>query len=136
MYQIREIVDNVDFETNKIFNRFEWLENFYYLINWKNYEKYNRTWEFYEKITHLKKFFRQFHDENFNKSNDRKFISTSKSRNFIFNSRIFKSKKKSNRFRKNQWRIFDLDTMFTNFFVKFYFSFEFSSSSNHYRRII
>ena len=134
MYQIREIVDNVNFETNKILNRFEWLENFYYLINWKNYEKYDRTWKFYEKITHLKKKIRQFHDENFNKSNDRKFTSTSKSKNSIFKSRIFKSKKKSNRFRKKQWRISNSNTMFTNFLVKFYFSIKFSSSSSHYRR--
>jgi hypothetical protein len=134
MYQIREIVDNVDFETNKIFNRFEWLKNLYYLINWKNYEEYDRTWKFYEKITHLKKFFRQFHDENFNKSNDRKFISTSKSKDFTFKSKIFKFKKKSNRFRKNQWFTSNSNTTFTNLFVKFYFSYKCSSSLNHYRR--
>ena len=102
IYQVHEIVDNVDFETSKISDKFDWLDDFYYLIDWKNYEKYDRTWKSYEKIAHLKKFLRQFHDENFNKFDDRKFTFTSKSKSNIFKFKTFKSKKKSNRFRKKQ----------------------------------
>ena len=90
IYQIREIVDNVDFETNKISNKFDWLSDLYYLIDWKNYEEYDWTWKSYEEVTHLKKLLRQFHDENFDKFDDRKFTFTSKSKNNIFKFKIFK----------------------------------------------
>ena len=116
------------FRNEQNFHSIWMIRNFLLFDKLKKLRKIRSHMKILRKNNTFEKKIRQFYDKIFNKSNDRKFTSTLKSKKFIFRLRIFESKKKSNRFRKNQWQISKLNTIFTNFLVKFYFSFEFSSS--------
>ena len=126
------IVDKFDnnryFEAETISNRKKTDAEIYYLIDWKSYEKYNRTWKLYEHVIYLRIMLKRFHENWSNKSDDRDLTSSMRDRKKIARKKFFNIKQitLSKQIRKQSFRrtkifrlISEIDAMFNKFFMKF-----------------
>ena len=100
-YVVNKFVDKQKFEIETISKQQIVKSSIYYLIDWKNYEKYDQTWEFYEHIAHLRSMLRRFHENWSNKSNDRSFTSIKRKHKRI----TFKEFSRTNQFKKVRKRL-------------------------------